>query len=85
MKISQGNFLDFSIPIENEHLQVISNKTFHYENTSGPFIDLNETFINEKKLKNPLYVDGDQTVSVKRTSCCGNIFVNFKNLFSKKK
>ena len=85
MKISEGNFLNFSIPIENEHLQVISQKNFLNKNTTGPFKDLNETFINEKNLKNPLYVDSDDNVTVKKTSCCGNIFVNFKNLFTKKK
>jgi hypothetical protein len=85
LQISEANFSNFSIAVENMHIQVIPQKIFQNKNESGVFSSLNETFITEKGAKNTLYVDSDDSLTVKKKTCCGNFLDNIKNIFKKKK
>ncbi len=86
LKICDANFLNFSVAVENEHLQMIPQKVFtNNNNLNGPFNNLNETFINEKNARGTLYVNCEENIPVKSNSCCGNLLANIKNIFKKKK
>ncbi len=92
LKLSEANMLNFSIVIEDEHInmQVLPKRKFDGNNDiishkgTKNLNNLKETFIHQNNTTDTLYVgESDESLLVKRKKCCG-VFECFEKLFKKK-